>query len=667
MKYNVKASSDATMVKICSLCVVVYLLTLLKATDAFASNAFSPTAAKNQIGVTFSPPAAADDEWDPFLDETCAVDPPEEATVEHLLNEPALARAFEIAGICFSKIVIPFGSSVLTRGFSGDWNEFWAQRHHDGKTNAQHLTEALEELGPVYVKLGQALGSRPDAIPLSLANSLLKLQDCMQPFDAESAKRIATQELLETKKLTGKDMDDLLECLSQPPESAASVGQVYKAQIGSKTVAVKIQRPGIRAVMERDAALLRTLANWVESIPAPAALRQENGTDRLIASELESAVEGFFQRIVEELDYRNEMENAAKFASLYSHRGGTSEKAHVVVPEFYPELCTENILVMEWLEGDKLTDFDEDDELTIQENLDVIKQAIDCTLSQLLDTGVLHADPHGYVTLTVAKFDSYNCFNLTIIPESGNLLKIHTANGPQLGYLDFGLLSSVPQQVRDALVCAIAHLVFDHDSEAVAMLFGELELVPNEVIEDPEELQALTNALNQTMHAVLVYPEHVPGEIQFPELQFDILVQELTKLVPRFKFRLPPYFMQKARAISYLEGMARGLDSDFNVLQMLYPYALNRLLVNPTNSPILQDTLQNLLRSPETGRVEINKISRLLEDSAHLTGYKRRRVVRDVLKTTGGRRLARTILREQIGNAPSQLRSRFRRHKVEST
>ncbi len=90
MKYNVKASSDATMVKICSLCVVVYLLTLLKATDAFASTAFSPTAAKNQIGVTFSPPAAADDEWDPFLDETCAVDPPEEATVEHLLNEPAL-------------------------------------------------------------------------------------------------------------------------------------------------------------------------------------------------------------------------------------------------------------------------------------------------------------------------------------------------------------------------------------------------------------------------------------------------------------------------------------------------------------------------------------------------------------------------------------------------
>jgi len=362
----------------------------------------------------------------------------------------------------------------------------------------------------------------------------------------------------------------------------------------------------------------------------------------LIASELESAVEGFFARIFEELDYRNEMANAAKFARLYSNRGGTSEKAHVVVPEFYPDLCTENILVMEWLDGTKLTCIDEEDPSTVKENLAVIKQAIDCTLSQLLDTGVLHADPHG-----------------------GNLLKIQTPEGPQLGYLDFGLMSSVPLQVRDALVCAVAHLVFDHDSEAVAMLFGELELVPADVIEDPEELKALTEALNQTMNAVLVYPDDIPGTIQFPELQFDKLIKELTKLVPRFKFQLPPYFMQKARALGYLEGMARSLDKEFNVLQMLYPYALNRLMVNPTNSQVMDDTLQNLIRS-ETGQVELNKISKLLEESAHLTGYKKRKVIQDVLKTPGGRRLARKVVREQIRDAPTRLRSRLFRRKEEA-
>jgi len=331
-------------------------------------------------------------EWNPFNedDESCVV-PPEEATVEHILNESAMARGLEITGIVLSKLVAPLSYSVLSEGLAKDWDEFWARTHGDGSSNnADHVALTAEALGVVAVKFGQTLASRPDAIPQTLANSLLKLQDCMQPFDAESAKRIVTQELLESGKLTGQDMEDLLECLSEAPIAAASVGQVYKARIGSKPVAVKVQRPGIRTVMERDAALFRTVANWVESIPAPAFLNKQPGTNRLIASELEDAVEGFFDRIFEELDYTNELANGVKFARLYSNRGGTSEKAHVVVPEFYPDLCTTNVLVMEWLDGEKLTCIDEEDPSTAEENLAVIKQAIDCTLSQLFDTGVLH-------------------------------------------------------------------------------------------------------------------------------------------------------------------------------------------------------------------------------------------------------------------------------------
>jgi len=246
-------------------------------------------------------------------------------------------------------------------------------------------------------------------------------------------------------------------------------------------------------------------------------------------------------------------------------------------------------------------------------------------------------------------------------------LKIQTPEGPRLGYLDFGLLSFVPQQVRDALVCAVVHLVFDHDSEAVAMLFGELQLVPADVIEDPEELKALTEALNQTMNKVLIYPDYIPGKIQFPELEFSTLISELTKLVPRFKFQLPPYFLQKARALGCLEGMARSLDSDFNVLQMLYPYALNRLMVNPTDSPIMDRTVQGMLRSSATGHVELAKIIQLLQESSHLTGYKKSKVLRDVLKTSGGRRLVRKVVQEQIRDAPIRLRSRLSRRKEEST
>jgi len=374
-------------VVVCCLCLTLLPLssTALVSTTALPNNnrLLVPSRQEQQVA-----------EWNSFdVDDEACVIPPEKATVEHILDEPALARGLEIFGLVLSKLVVPFCSSVLSQGWIEDWDEFWARRtHHDGgSSNAERLTHTLEELGPVYVKLGQTLASRPDAIPLSLASSLSKLQDCMQPFDSASAQRIVTQELLEPKKVTGQDAEDLLQCLSEAPIAAASVGQVYKARIGSRPVAVKVQRPGIRTVMERDAALLRTLANWVESIPAPAFLKKQHDTDRLIASELESAVEGFFDRIFEELDYRNEMANGIKFARLYSNRGGTSEKAHVVVPEFYPDLCTENVLVMEWLDGTKLTSTDDElDPSTVKENLDVIKQAIDCTLSQLFDTGVLH-------------------------------------------------------------------------------------------------------------------------------------------------------------------------------------------------------------------------------------------------------------------------------------
>jgi hypothetical protein len=93
---------------------------------------------------------------------------------------------------------------------------------------------------------------------------------------------------------------------------------------------------------------------------------------------------------------------------------------------------------------------------------------------------------------------------------------------------------------------------------------------------------------------------------------------------------------------------------------MLYPYALNRLMVNPTQSRVMDDTLQNLIRSPKTGRVEVDRISRLLDDSAHLTGYRKSKVVRDVLKTSGGRRLARKVVREQLRETPGRVRKMSR-------
>jgi predicted unusual protein kinase regulating ubiquinone biosynthesis (AarF/ABC1/UbiB family) len=229
--------------------------------------------------------------------------------------------------------------------------------------------------------------------------------------------------------------------------------------------------------VERDAALLGSVAACIESLPSPAG-------GRLVATELVDAVEEFMSRIFGELDYRNEMANAATFAGLYSYRHGSCKNVKVVVPEMLPELCTDDVLVMEWLDGTKLTSIHNVSSDDLATNIVLIETGIECTLSQLLDTGVLHADPHG-----------------------GNLLRVELPEGPRLGYLDFGLLSTVPSQVRDGLVCAVAQLVIARDVEAVANLFGEPGLLPQEVLLDPAERAALTEALDKTLADALVSGE----------------------------------------------------------------------------------------------------------------------------------------------------------------
>ena len=215
-----------------------------------------------------------------------------------------------------------------------------------------------------------------------------------------------------------------IESLSEEPVAAASVGQVYKGYIPDiGFVAVKVQRPGIRTMVEKDAALLMNIATLVESIPSPSSFFERdvsldksaglvpNKKTRLINTELVAGVDEFMSRIFEELDYTKESKNAETFARLYCEKNGTAKSSlpngeGVIVPEIIKAYCSQNIIVMTWIEGNKLTSLGDstadntrnsllgnDDEL--KENIALIEKALYVTLSQLLDTGVMHADPHG--------------------------------------------------------------------------------------------------------------------------------------------------------------------------------------------------------------------------------------------------------------------------------
>jgi predicted unusual protein kinase regulating ubiquinone biosynthesis (AarF/ABC1/UbiB family) len=153
-------------------------------------------------------------------------------------------------------------------------------------------------------------------------------------------------------------LEAFVSSLSETPVACASIGQVFsgRSQDGQK-VAIKVQRPGIRAIVNEDAQLLKTVVTFIESIPAIPNL-QNNNQDRLVSTDLSGAVDEFMSRILEALDYRNEAQNIELFASLYSHRreglledkdddSNSSNNIQVVVPNVYMDLCTDNVLVME--------------------------------------------------------------------------------------------------------------------------------------------------------------------------------------------------------------------------------------------------------------------------------------------------------------------------------
>ena len=187
-------------------------------------------------------------------------------------------------------------------------------------------------------------------------------------------------------------------------------------------------------------------------------------------------------------------------------------------------------------------------------------------------------------------------------------------------------------------------------------------MIPQHILEDPAERKALAEALEITFENSLLYPKSSAQEndaTAIPELKFDKLLDSLSRLVPRFQFDLPPYFINNARALSTLEGIAKTLDPSFNVLTIMYPYALNLLLQNPSGSPVVSSTLQRLMRSKD-GRIDRRKILRLLRDSALISGVSKRRVAWDVVKTREGRKLAKEILGEAL---KTKLEERRRKRK----
>lgn len=296
------------------------------------------------------------------------------------------------------------------------------------RRRATQLRVLLTQLGPAYIKIGQALSTRPDLVPPVYLEELTKLQDQLPPFPNELAYQFIKEEL-------GAPPEEVYAELSAQPIAAASLGQVYKGKLKTgEEVAVKIQRPDLREGITIDLYILRNLAAWVQK------------KVKRVRSDLVGILDELGDRIFEEMDYIHEGENAERFFQLYGHM------KDVYVPKIYWEYTNRRVLTMEWINGTKLTQTEEISAQGIDARY-LIEVGVQCSLRQLLEHGFFHADPH-----------------------PGNLLA--TTDG-KLAYLDFGMMSEIKPPQRYGLIEAIVHVV-NRDFEGLAKDYVKLDFLSPE-------------------------------------------------------------------------------------------------------------------------------------------------------------------------------------------
>ena len=317
---------------------------------------------------------------------------------------------------------------ILAFVFGLWWDKQWGILVKNERRRAVQLRELLTKLGPAYIKIGQALSTRPDLVPPIYLEELTRLQDQLPAFPNEIAYQFIEEEL-------GAPPSKIYAEISPQPIAAASLGQVYQGRLKTgEEVAIKVQRPDLRERITIDLYILRKLAAWVQR------------NLKRVRSDLVGILDELGDRIFEEMDYIHEGENAERFFELYGHM------KDIYVPKIYWEYTNRRVLTMEWINGIKLTQPEKIAALGINARY-LIEVGVQCSLRQLLEHGFFHADPH-----------------------PGNLLA--TMDG-KLAYLDFGMMSEVKPAQRYGLIEAIVHVV-NREFDSLAKDYVKLEFLTPE-------------------------------------------------------------------------------------------------------------------------------------------------------------------------------------------
>lgn len=437
--------------------------------------------------------------------------------------------------------VVWFSTSFVL-GCLGDY--LLGERASEVGKRAEQLRNILIHLGPTFIKVGQALSTRPDLVRVDYLAELEKLQDQLPPFSTELAFSIIETDL-------DCSLRDVFREISPEPIAAASLGQVYQAQLHTgEAVAVKVQRPNLLPTLTLDLYLIRWLAGGLAPwLPLN------------LGHDLTLIVDEFGSKLFEEIDYQNEGRNAERFADNFRN------DPTVKIPTIYWDYSSHRVLTLEWIDGLKLTNTDSVREAGLDRD-SLIGIGVTSGLRQLLEFGFFHADPH-----------------------PGNLFAMRDG---RMAYIDFGMMDQLDEITKETIVDSVVHL---------------LNRKYDELADDFVQLGFLAKGTD--IRPIIPALESVLGEAigkDVGSFNFKTITDRFSELMYDYPFRVPAKFALIIRSLVTQEGLALSLNPAFKILEIAYPYVARRLLMG--ESPQLRRRLIEVLF--EDGKFQWQRLENML-------------------------------------------------------
>ena len=395
--------------------------------------------------------------------------------------------------------------------------------------NEVRLRKTLERLGPTFIKFGQVLSVRPDLLPKEYIRELEKLQDHVPPFSFGEVKKQVEEGL-------NQPLNKIFSEFEKKPIASASISQVHKAKLrNGKVVAVKVQRPNVRQIMEEDIEIMLYIVSLAE--------KHVEGAKKY---EPVNIVKEFKEWTKDELDFKLEARNAKIFALNFK------DNENVIIPKIYSDYTTEKVLTLEFIDGIELSKVAELKKSKVNFDL-VIKRGFDAVLTQVFLHGFFHADPH-----------------------PGN---IFVTKGNKIAFVDFGIIGIFSQDLKDQAVDLLYSIVF-HDVDKLASVLVDMGL-EGDIRSFKEELREVVE----------------PMEISsIEEVKLSRVIEEVLHIALQHKLKMPLQFVLLGKTIITLEGIGLEYDPKFRLVDSARPFVENLMIrrLNPVN--MFNNFLKNSLK-----------------------------------------------------------------------